>query len=250
MQLSLNGKRAFITGGSRGIGLAIARAFALAGADVAICARDPGPLAQAETTLRATGRQVSARVCDVSQAQAVRDWVAQASADLGGVDILVNNASGFGRSDDEAGWATSLAVDLMASVRASQAVMPQFLAQGSGNIIHIASISGLKASVRTPPYGAVKAAIMEYAQTQALQHAAQLIRVNCIAPGSIFFEGGTWDVVQKENPPLYNRILGSIPTGRFGTPQEVANVALFLASDAASWLTGQTLVVDGGQSLN
>jgi 3-oxoacyl-[acyl-carrier protein] reductase len=250
MQLSLNGKRAFITGGSRGIGLAIARAFALAGADVAICARDPGPLAQAETTLRATGRQVSARVCDVSQAQAVRDWVTQASADLGGVDILVNNASGFGRSDDEAGWATSLAVDLMASVRASQAVMPQFLAQGSGNIIHIASISGLKASVRTPPYGAVKAAIMEYAQTQALQHAAQLIRVNCIAPGSIFFEGGTWDVVQKENPPLYNRILGSIPTGRFGTPQEVANVALFLASDAASWLTGQTLVVDGGQSLN
>jgi 3-oxoacyl-[acyl-carrier protein] reductase len=250
MQLSLNGKRAFITGGSRGIGLAIARAFALAGADVAICARDPGPLAQAETTLRATGRQVSARVCDVSQAQAVRDWVAQASADLGGIDILVNNASGFGRSDDEAGWATSLAVDLMASVRASQAVMPQFLAQGSGNIIHIASISGLKASVRTPPYGAVKAAIMEYAQTQALQHAAQLIRVNCIAPGSIFFEGGTWDVVQKENPPLYNRILGSIPTGRFGTPQEVANVALFLASDAASWLTGQTLVVDGGQSLN
>jgi len=250
MQLSLNGKRAFITGGSRGIGLAIARAFALAGADVAICARDPGPLAQAETTLRATGRQVSARVCDVSQAQAVRDWVTQASADLGGVDILVNNASGFGRSDDEAGWATSLAVDLLASVRASQAVMPQFLAQGSGNIIHIASISGLKASVRTPPYGAVKAAIMEYAQTQALQHAAQLIRVNCIAPGSIFFEGGTWDVVQKENPPLYNRILGSIPTGRFGTPQEVANVALFLASDAASWLTGQTLVVDGGQSLN
>jgi 3-oxoacyl-[acyl-carrier protein] reductase len=250
MQLSLNGKRALITGGSRGIGLAIAKSFALAGADVAICARAPGPLTQAETALRATGRKVSARVCDLSQAQAVNDWVAQAAADLGGVDILVNNASGFGRTDDEAGWAVSLAVDLMASVRASQAVMPHFLQQGSGNIIHIASISGLKASVRTPPYGAVKAAIMEYAQTQALTHAAQHVRVNCIAPGSIFFEGGTWDVVQRENPQLYARILGGIPSGRFGTPEEVANVALFLASDCASWVTGQTLVVDGGQALN
>lgn len=250
MQLSLNGKRALVTGGSRGIGLAIARAFAMAGADVAICARAPGPLAQAEATLRATGRQVSARVCDLAEAQAVSYWVAQAQADLGGVDILVNNASGFGRTDDEAGWATSLNVDLMASVRASQAVMPQFLAQGSGNIIHISSISGLKASVRTPPYGAVKAAIMEYAQSQALAHAAHHIRVNCIAPGSIFFEGGTWDVVQKDNPQLYARILGGIPSGRFGTPEEVANVALFLASDCASWVTGQTWVVDGGQSLN
>ena len=91
---------------------------------------------------------------------------------------------------------------------------------------------------------------MEYAQTQALTHAAHRIRVNCIAPGSIFFEGGTWDVVQKENPALYARILSSIPSGRFGSPEEVAKVALFLASDCASWVTGQTLVVDGGQSLN
>ena len=249
MQLSLTGKRALVAGGSRGIGLAIAQAFALAGADVAICARAKGPLEKAESSLRSTGRKISAHVCDLADGDAVKAWVIQAAADLGGVDILVNNASGFGRTDDEAGWATSISVDLMAAVRASQAAMP-FLLQNGGNIIHISSISGLKASVRTPPYGAVKAAIMEYAQTQALTHAAQKIRVNCIAPGSIFFEGGTWDVVQKENPALYARILSSIPSGRFGSPEEVAKVALFLASDCASWVTGQTLVVDGGQSLN
>jgi 3-oxoacyl-[acyl-carrier protein] reductase len=249
MQLSLTGKRALVAGGSRGIGLAIAQAFALAGADVAICARAKGPLEKAESSLRSTGRKISAHPCDLADGDAVKAWVIQAAADLGGVDILVNNASGFGRTDDEAGWATSISVDLMAAVRASQAAMP-FLLKNGGNIIHISSISGLKASVRTPPYGAVKAAIMEYAQTQALTHAAHKIRVNCIAPGSIFFEGGTWDVVQKENPALYARILSSIPSGRFGSPEEIAKVALFLASDASSWITGQTLVVDGGQSLN
>ncbi|WP_350297268.1 SDR family NAD(P)-dependent oxidoreductase, partial [Limnohabitans sp. Rim8] len=127
MQLSLTGKRALVAGGSRGIGLAIAHAFALAGADVAICARAKGPLGQAESSLRSTGRKISAHVCDLADGDAVKAWVIQAAADLGGVDILVNNASGFGRTDDEAGWATSISVDLMAAVRASQAAMPFLL---------------------------------------------------------------------------------------------------------------------------
>ena len=248
MKIDLTGRRALITGGSRGIGLAIAQAYAEAGADVAICARAEGPLKQAHAQLANTGRRISAKVCDVSDAQAIKSWVEEAAAELGGVAILVNNASGFGRTDDEEGWALSIQVDLMSTVRACHAAMP-FLEKQGGSILHISSISGMKASVRTPPYGAIKAALIEYTQTQALTHAAKKIRVNCIAPGSIFFEGGTWDVVQKNNPTLYKGILASIPSGRFGTPEEVANVATFLASDMASWVTGQTLAVDGGQVL-
>src|SRR5262245_17545613 len=248
MKIDLTKKRALVAGASRGIGLAIARSFAAAGADVAICARQATALESAAQSLEALGHRVSARACDLSRAEEVLAWVKAAAQDLGGIDILVNNASGFGRTDDEAGWAVSVQIDLMAAVRASNAALPWLERQG-GSIIHISSISGFAASVRTPPYGAVKAAIMEYTQTQAAALARKQIRVNCIAPGSIFFEGGTWDRFQRENPTLYDRTLKSIPSGRFGKPEEIAQVAAFLVSDRASWVTGQTIAVDGGQSL-
>ena len=248
MKIDLSGRRALVAGASRGIGLAIAQSFAAAGADVAICARQSGALDAAAASLTKFGHRVSARVCDLAQADAVRNWVEAAAQDLGGIDVLVNNASGFGRTDDEDGWAVSVQIDLMAAVRACRAALP-YLEQRGGNIIHISSIAGMKASVRTPPYGAVKAAIMEYTQTQAATLARKRIRVNCIAPGSIFFKGGTWENVQRNNPALYESILARIPSGRYGTPEEIAHVATFLASDQASWVTGQTIAVDGGQSL-
>src|SRR5688500_4298834 len=248
MKIDLTGRRALIAGGSRGIGLAIAQSFAAAGADVAICARQAAPLESAAASLKALGHRVSARACDLSRAEEVRGWVEAAAQDVGGLDILVHNASGFGRTDDETGWAASVQIDLMAPVRACHAALPYLERQG-GSIIHISSISGLGASVRTPPYGAVKAAIMEYTQTQAAALARKRIRVNCIAPGSIFFKGGLWDIAQQQNPAFYERILSGIPSGRYGTPEEVAQVATFRVSDQASWVTGQTLAVDGGQSL-
>ena len=124
-----------------------------------------------------------------------------------------------------------------------------FLEHSKGAIVHISSIAGLRPSVRTPPYGAVKAALVQYTQTQAAALAKKGIRVNCIAPGSIYFEGGVWDVRKREEPKLYEGTLARIPTGRFGRPEEIASVALFLCSDAASWVTGQTITVDGGQTL-
>lgn len=248
MQLELKGRNAVVAGGSRGIGRSIALAFAEAGANVSICARGEDALRATETELKAFGRTVHAATCDLGDGPAVTGYVQSAAEALGGIDILVNNASGFGASDDEAGWAVSINVDLMASVRASYAALPH-LEKSKGTIIHISSIAGLAPSPRTPPYGAIKAALIQYTLTQAAQLAAKHIRVNCVAPGSIEFPGGVWDQRKTGNPALYNAVLGGIQFGRLGRPEEIASVALFLASDAASWVTGQTIAVDGGQML-
>jgi 3-oxoacyl-[acyl-carrier protein] reductase len=248
MNIDLKGKNAIVAGGSRGIGRSIALAFAEAGANVSICARGEEALRATAKDLARFGHKVHAAPCDLGNGPAVTAYVNAAAEALGGIGVLVNNASGFGSSDDEAGWAASIDVDLMASVRASYAALPH-LEKSKGSILHISSISGLMQSARTPPYGAVKAALIQYTLTQAAQLAARGIRVNCIAPGSIEFPGGSWADRKTSNPKLYNAILGSIRFNRLGTPEEVANVALFLSSDAASWVTGQTIAVDGGQML-
>ena len=200
MNIDLAGKRAVVAGGSRGIGRAIALAFAEAGAGVSICARGAEALGAAREDIARHGGTAHAAVCDLADAAAVARYIEEAAGALGGIDILVNNASGFGTSDDEAGWAVSISVDLMATVRATRAALPFLEQSEAGSILNISSISGFRASARTPPYGAVKAAILEYTQTTAAQFARKGIRVNCIAPGSIEFPGGTWERAKNHNP--------------------------------------------------
>jgi len=250
VNISFKNKNVVVTGGSRGIGRATALAFAAAGANVSICARGAEKLRQTEAELKAHGGKTHGASCDLADGAQVARYVADAGAALGGIDVLVNNASGFGSSDDEAGWAKSIDVDLMASVRASHAAIPLIERAGGGSIVHISSIAGLHSSARIAPYGAVKAALIQYTTSQGAALAAKKIRVNSVAPGSIEFPGGVWDQRKRDNRKLYDDTLHSIPWGRMGRPEEIASVVLFLASDLASWITGQTIVVDGGQMLS
>ncbi|MBL0897478.1 MAG: SDR family oxidoreductase [Reyranella sp.] len=252
MKIDFTGKKAIVCGGSKGIGRAIAMGFAAAGGDVSICARDPKGLEEARADLAKFGHKVHIASADLSRGDSVRGYVKEAVAALGGegggLDFLVNNASAFGASDDDKGWTSSLAVDLLSIVHATQEALPALKAS-NGSVVNISSISAQHPAARQPPYGAIKAAVIHYTVTQAVMYARDQVRVNAIAPGSIDFPGGIWDRRKTENPALYKGTLASIPFGRYGTPEEVANVALFLASPYASWVTGQTIAVAGAQGL-
>ena len=249
MLISFKDKRVVVAGGSRGIGRSIALGFANAGASVSICARGQAGLDATVGEIRALGARVHAAPCDLADKESIAAHVAAAAASLDGIDILVNNASGFGGGDTEDGWRKGFDVDVMATVRASNAAIPHLERRGGGVILNISSISGLGASARSSSYAAVKAAVINYTLSQGLMLAPKKIRVNAIAPGSIEFPGGMWETHKTSNPQLYNAVFKSIPWGRLGKPEEIANAALFLCSDHASWITGQTLTVDGGQSL-
>jgi len=246
MTFDFTGKRVVVCGASRGIGRSIALGFSKAGASVSICARTPASL---EATRKELGPKGHASPCDLADDEETLQYVAEAADALGGIDVLVNNASGLGLGDDEAAWQASVAVDIMATVRASHAALPYLERGHDASIVNVSSISGLGGSRRTPAYNAVKAALFSYTKSQAMKLAPQRIRANAVAPGSIEFPGGLWEQRKTKDPSLYNAVLAEIPFGRLGHPEEIADVVLFLASPLARWITGQTVVVDGGQSL-
>ncbi len=246
MDLGLRDKVVVITGGSKGIGHAAARAFAAEGAQLAICARGSEALEATAGEIRALGVNVHAQTADVGEPAELDAFLESTRAALGRIDVLVNNASGFGVSDDENGWKLSFDVDVMASVRASWKVVPWMKAQGGGVILHISSTSALEAG-SPPAYAAAKAALISHSKTLAIALAPAKIRVNTIAPGSIEFPGGMWEQVRNGNRAFYDAIKASIPWGRLGTAEEVANAIVFAASPRASWITGAVIAIDGGQ---
>ena len=246
MDLGLAGKNVFVTGGSKGIGKQIALGFASEGANVALCARNEGPLRETEAEIRRKNVTVYAAPCDIGNAAGLDVFLDEAKRQLGGVDILVNNPSAMAFTDDPAGWEASVNIDLMASVRATRKVLPWMTEAGGGCLLFVSSVAGLEAGW-PPAYAAAKAALISYAKTLAVSLAPQRIRVNALAAGSIEFAGGVWGMVKEGNRALYDTVLGTIPWGRYGTPEEVADVAVFLCSKRASWVTGACMCVDGAQ---
>lgn len=246
MDLGLSGKNAVITGATRGIGRAIANLLADEGANVAICSRNREEVDSAVEELGAKGVKAIGAAVDAADKDAYQQWIQSAAQQLGGIDILVPCVSGKGGQMGEDGWQLNVQLDLLGTTRAIEAATPALKESGAGAIICIGSTAAVEEFGGPMTYNAVKAAVIVHAQQLALALAADGIRVNCISPGPTMVEGSDWDFIKNNMPEIYNATLAAHPTGRLGTPEEIARAVVFLASPAASWITGANLVVDGG----
>ncbi|HLM09878.1 MAG TPA: SDR family oxidoreductase [Thermoleophilaceae bacterium] len=245
MELQLKGKRAIITGASRGIGRAIAERLAAEGAELAICARDGGELAAAALALRTSSPRVVASSLDVRDPDALRDFIGESTDALGGLDILVCNPTAFGGEDDDA-WRGTFETDLMGAVRSVTEAREALARSSSGSVVFLGTTAAIETFAGPISYGPLKAALVVHAKELARALAPEGVRVNVVSPGPVFFPGGAWDHIREHQPAFYERVLDSCPQGRLGTPQEIAEVVAFLASPASSLMTGANLVVDGG----
>jgi len=247
MDLQLTGKRALITGASRGIGYAIAAGLAAEGVRVALVARTANDVEAAAGRIRETGAEAIALTGDLTVAVEVERVVREAAEAFGGLDILINNVGGgMGGNTDEA-WQHTFDINVNAAVRASRAALTLMQAQKSGVILIISSISGWQVG-GSPQYNAAKAAEIMYARSLAKELGPDGIRVNAVSPGSIMFEGGGWARRKERDPEgIATFIANDMPLGRFGTAEEIAHVCVFLCSDRASLITGANVAVDGCQ---
>jgi 3-oxoacyl-[acyl-carrier protein] reductase len=246
MDLRLSGLRAIVTGGTKGIGRAIAQTLASEGVDIALCARNLRDVEKTVADFAHYGVKVFGRDVDVGHAKDLAAWVHDAGSALGGIDIVIANVSALAIANDEAGWRTSFDVDMMGTVRLVNAAMPYLERSSRGAIVTISSVSGREIDFAAGPYGALKAAIVHYTQGLAQSLAAKHIRANSVSPGNTYFADGVWNQIENSNPAFFKEALAMNPMGRMGTPQEIANAVVFLASPAASFITGSNLVVDGG----
>ncbi len=246
MDLGLQGKKAIVVGGARGIGFAVAEVLAREGCDVAITARSEDSVKDAVADLRKYDTNVIGGPVDVTKAEPYRAWLESSVEELGGCDILVPISSAGGGVGSEKYWTKAFEVDVMGPVRAIEAVLPGMVERESGSIVLIATTSAGEAMGGPQAYNAMKASLVTYGKQLALAHGHEGVRVNTVSPGPIEFEGGNWEIIKGTMEKFYNSMLRQQPMGRFGKPEEIARCIAFLASPAASWCNGSHLVVDGG----
>ena len=245
MDLELKGKKAIVTGGSRGIGKCVAQTLVNEGAEVAICARNEEEVKAAVDNLSSGGSKVIGGVADVGDGDPYKAWITSAVEDLGGLDLFVANVSAGGGNNAEEGWKANFEVDVLGTVRGIETVTPA-LSGSKGSVVIISTTTAIENGPGAGAYGAMKAALMNLSSTKAQELAPQGVNCNVVSPGPIYIEGGAWNFIKDNMEDFYKATLSAIPTGRMGAAQDVANAVVFLGSPAASYITGTNVVVDGG----
>jgi 3-oxoacyl-[acyl-carrier protein] reductase len=248
MDLQLKGKRAVVLGGTRGIGRAIAETLAAEGADVAVCARNASQVEEAVAALSKRGVRATGAAVDIAKGADLRTWIEDVAKTFGGIDILVSNASALTMGAHAEAWESLLKIDILGAMNSFEAARPHLeksaAERGDAAFVMISSVSAAEAQ-NGNAYGAIKAALIHYAKGLSRECAKKKVRVNVVSPGTIYFKGGVWHMIEQNMPDRYSAAMKSNPTGRMGTPQEIANAAVFLASPLSSFTTGANLIVDG-----
>jgi 3-oxoacyl-[acyl-carrier protein] reductase len=246
MDLGLRGKKAIVTGGTKGIGRAIVEAFVAEGVDVGFCARTQDEVAAAARALQERGATVVGEAVNVRDGEAYKGWLDRTTQALGGCDIFVPSVSAGGGFDSEKNWVRNFEVDVLHTVRGCERLTPHLERSGQGAIVIVSSTNALETFAAPMAYNAMKAALITYGKQLAQFLGRRNVRVNTVSPGPIYFEGGAWEMIKSTQAKLYEWAMKQIPCGRMGTPDEVARVVAFLASPAASLITGANVVADNG----
>jgi 3-oxoacyl-[acyl-carrier protein] reductase len=246
MDLGLRGKRALVTGATKGIGRAIIDTLAVEGCDIALCARSEDEVEATVRELKAKGVNVTGSAVNVRDAEAYKAWIDASVETLGGCDIFVPNVSAGGGMDSEKNWWKCFEIDVLHTVRGCEQLIPHLEKSGHGSIVIISSTNAVETFYVPMAYNAMKAALITYSKQLSQFIGRKNIRVNTVSPCPIYFEGGAWEMIKSTNQKMYDATLRAMPNGRFGSPEEVARIVAFLASPASSIVTGSNLVADNG----